>query len=816
MKKWIPGLLVIVTFASWMIFREKPRASEQNSSEELQKILKQGRVTGEAKFEPNLDMIKLADWLDRPRADLAVAAKDLEKEIEALEKARTLGQLKVKLLTDLRIPLAIPVWRQAEYSKAQNMVLPPYLKEGDRDADLAVHLARNGDLEAARKIAPDEVKPNLDVLALDRNFPAEWTRFVGLQLHLAHLDLAQGNIEGAMLIASIHRQLMEILGEKGQASPLGAALLPKGKRIFEDALVAWGKENREQYVAWAKDTVLPHWGASHPWKAPAETPRWLTGDDGLLKKLDLLAIPLPESHLGSIQYLPEQAAFFVYQPTLIDVYESRHIDYWLAEQGGVFPINTLLAGINPYARGIVQTNLSADLKTADLPRTFGPVSLDRSFEINRRLFAWSRPRQSTLAVSDEKLLYQVEQPYAGAPVLATLEQDPDRDLVQQIQFAYKPTFEATDWLLPLWRKFGVGMGRVSGDRKTDGIEWSWQQGETKLTLVLPNDRALEPTLTFVHVPGANDSLRAELVAKKDLAERKARIEAGKPVTHARRVLEPFQLGMTQVELDKALKAFPSHLKQPIEDGVLITFNHTPQPGTEWTPRQGVARFDKDGKLVEARVRVTDVPGVKGSGVSKLLELLKSRSGPPEVVTLNSANWADVPDIKIGKSQYRWLDDVTLQIARPEASGAEIILRDCPVDAPSGLAMKALELLPRGPNNCAIGTKRADLLKNWRVQTPQMIEEALVLTPGEKSPYDSLLVWFEGDKVSRVVARYRIAKDQRGKPGEALLQVWGANAFTWGWPWLSEKAPGLSTYDDATRLRLHWNQGELYAEWKQLH
>ncbi len=58
-----------------------------------------------------------------------------------------------KLLPNLLPPITLPVMQECTYSAKLGISVPPYLKEGTYDADLALHLALFGDIEAALKVA---------------------------------------------------------------------------------------------------------------------------------------------------------------------------------------------------------------------------------------------------------------------------------------------------------------------------------------------------------------------------------------------------------------------------------------------------------------------------------------------------------------------------------------------------------------------------------------------------------------------------------------------------------------------------------------
>ena len=130
----------------------------------------------------------------------------------------------------------MPVLREAHFSAEAGLSLPPYVAEGARDSELALHLARYGDDEAARKLvdpADDEARQHIDACRCGRTYPAEWTRLMGLMLHVAHVRLAQGEADAATELVMLHRDLKAVLDPKAAAGPLGAALLPPGRQALD-------------------------------------------------------------------------------------------------------------------------------------------------------------------------------------------------------------------------------------------------------------------------------------------------------------------------------------------------------------------------------------------------------------------------------------------------------------------------------------------------------------------------------------------------------------------------------------------------------
>jgi hypothetical protein len=176
--------------------------------------------------------ISLADWLAKPRSELAQLAEELADKIQLQEKNHRQNIKPYSLLPDLCLPLAVPVFRQAKYSPALKMSLPPYLAEEKKDSQVALHLARFGDVEAALRLADragDKVTKRIKRYRFERNYPVEWTRLVGLQLHVAQIGLAAGELESARQVVGLHKQLARVLttttpirNRRAHAAPLAS------------------------------------------------------------------------------------------------------------------------------------------------------------------------------------------------------------------------------------------------------------------------------------------------------------------------------------------------------------------------------------------------------------------------------------------------------------------------------------------------------------------------------------------------------------------------------------------------------------------
>ena len=154
-------------------------------------------------------------------------------------------------------------------------------------------------------------------------------------------------------------------------------------------------------------------------------------------------------------------------------------------------------------------------------------------------------------------------------------------------------------------------------------------------------------------------------------------------------------------------------------------------------------------------------------------------------------------------------------------GLELVLRDMPAHHPNGTPLPPLEYLSRGPVGALLGTGRAQLL----AEHPKAgtLEGAMVI-PAKDPAFDTYLVWFEGDVVSRVVARHRTKKEELpngAKASEKLIRLWTGQFAQFGWPWMQEaqgtEFKNWGAADGRTRFRIFWqstgNGIQLFSEWR---
>jgi hypothetical protein len=827
----------------------------------------------------------LADLLSKPRAELANMADEALARLRLQKKAQRDKKDIVPLLPALHPPLAVPVLREAKFSERAGFSLPPYAAPGTTDTELALHLARYGDAEAARRLvdpADADAARQIDQLALERNYPVEWTRLVAMLLDSAQLRLATGDLDGGTEIVQVHRQLQQLLDARAAHGPLGAALLSRGRKALTLAQAAWTEAKQAELTSQAHK-ALASWGGvpASTVAVPVGEPRTrvarLLHSDSqgrvlpakdVLRALDLFGVPVPDEGAETVLAFFDKAerlanVRILYRPKLSDAYpDASDLAQLLLEQlqppgqtpGADSPeasehgvrrctcrTGDVTCDVAVVSRGNTiggMVRLHGELPTDDIPtlaRDFGEAHLDRSYEQNRLRLA---PEQQgpTIQTDRSAVLARLTNPLPLLhPAQVSLQREAGQDVVARLTIRYAVEHNPPplgQLALPLWS--ALGAARIEGvDDETGGhLALRWEDEQTRYTLRLPHASAEAPELEIAdRQPPENLPQRAARAVEFDRAERKARFAAGKLVTRLPRAVDPnaFQLGMSR---DAVLRALPSGkgiLRQNLADGVVVTWAGEPPRGVLYMVRQLFARFDAAGRLAEIRVRYQDTsPPGSNKGLKDLLAGLRKRGGvPAEVPNPWAAVWADVGGRKPVTTQHRWLDDATLLTFRWEDGGAEVTLRDCPADQETGVALPPLECLPRGPERCSLGDARDPLLRRWGVAEPTTSGGALVLTPTQPGPYDAVMVWFEGDRAVRIVARHTqpASQLQPAQLADALSDAWSHEIRSLGWTRRQDVTDagvlqGLGWHDDCTRVRLFWQEPDqgpprLYTEWKEL-
>jgi hypothetical protein len=831
--------------------------------------------------------IALAGWLKQSREELAKLADEYAVTVDKQQTATRLNIEMVDLLPQLHAPVRVPVFETCRYSPEAKLSLPPYLKPGQHDAAVALHLARHGDHFGARALAnprDPEVRARIDELRGDRDYPLEWTRLVALALQAAQFKMAHGELEGATELVLLHRQLREVLDPKAARGPLGAVLLPVGRHALQLAVLEWRKPKVKQTALAADvEAALKDWG-----DVPDPSPGLPVGADraevarlfgvrvpadaggrlgvaafaasepeAVARALDLLALPVTPDGVNAV------AAFIDARGRLGDVLvlyrskiqepfpEPEHLALYLLDRG--YPVKSadapgglrrrvcegggLVYEVTALARGNVGGALvrvgPAGAREGDAPdflardpREWGLVHLDRTFEANRTNLDPSAD-PSAVKVTKPQTLEGVGQPVtAHAPQAVELKREPTQDLVASLTLRW-PADLNHDGLhhlaVPLWA--ALGRGRLEGREEGEGgfLQWSWEADNTRIVLRLPFDEQ-PPELVVEDSRGTRDlAARAEAARQFDLRERQARLAAGHPQTRLPRSLqvnswrsgglqfEWLQLGQTRAEAMAAIPNSQTLRQVPLKDGVNILFTSQPPPSAPYWARQMFVRFGPDDRVAEVRVRYSDGPARTTGKGPALLADLRTRDGTPgELPGPWAGLWGDLERPSRSPVLYRWRDDRTLLTLQHDAGGSEVIFRDCPPQAASGVELAPLQFCDAGVGPGTLGALRADVLKRLGVtQPPTAANGAEVLPAPAGSPYDVVLAWYEQGRVSRVIARHRTGNPDRPGPeaaAAAVVAAWAANIDHLGYPRRIENQSGqvLSAYgwhDDVMRARI---------------
>jgi hypothetical protein len=837
--------------------------------------------------------ISLAELLGAPRSDLATRADECLQSIQYLEKLHDEGNMPFHLLPDAYASAVAPVLRQAKFSPERGFSVPPYLPEGRPDTELALHLARYGDIEAAHKLvnpADVDATRELDGFQLERNYPVEWTRLIGLLLRRSMYHLLMGHVDEAKQLIGLHQQLEKLLGPKARSSPLGVELLSRGQSILYQAAGAW-RASRQESLANQAEAFAAGWGETPRLTLAYQSPLPRARAERLfdakssgralsapspLRVLDLLGLPVPdyglENAVGTFNgdrltetlllyrtreesYYPRpEALTHVLMDCLNQPVKTATATPLDAKLWHTLPIGSVHVDIgvvlhNPEVSALVRVRTGDAMSPgegpkASLQRDFGPVGLDRSFEQTRRRVALHQ-RASAIKVTGKKALEDVHSAITALPISSlAIERAEGFDVPARLTLSFaarkKNPVSLGALADPLWAL--AGPAHISGGRGSRPLTLAWQDDHTSYVLRLPNrkdddlslaiaprgkeDRSPAADGDWVDRPETDVAARAALVLAREREERRTRIENGKPWARLPRDLEKIHLGMTKEQVQQALPPDFKAYKRPIPNGILVAVTSPPAGGPLPAAREIAALFDGAGRVVEVIARYQSGSGP--AGLAKIEGSLEKRAGAPETTAGPWAQiWSDLPKRKPAPVLRRWQDDITLLTCQQDGSGIELRLRDCPVAHEEGAPAPALAYLPRGPEDCLLGTTREALFRQWKVTKPTTSNGALVLAPRAGSPYDALLVWFKDNRVSQIVARHRTKASSTPAQAAAVVSAaWGQEGRKLGLPWRQDFAEnntvqGWTTQDDVTRVRIFWQQRDsdgmrqVFTEWRDL-
>jgi hypothetical protein len=818
--------------------------------------------------------LNLKQLLKEDRAKLAKKVEETAQRLRELRNMNSSNPSSVVLLPRfVTSPGRAPLY-QAKFSQKLGFSVPAYYKEGQADPELALHLARHGDLEAAKKLGPKgdaEFDRQLAAVRTEKNYPIEWTLLVAVAQQLAEVEVTVGNVDGATELASLHRQLTEVLDAKAKSGPLGALLLPTGYRALTAAAAEWRSPAHLKSVL-ADDiaAVLKVWGqvpAAQPFLVPGApkevVARVLGGAGGskaiavtreerVVRALDLLTLPVVNDGVdGLVAFLDSKGQLAELQLSYIGRISDRYPDprdlaLGLGERGiagtepqgkEALPRSVLKNGglaydctLSPRSSslgGLVRVReAKAEPLGASLPAqplALAPLRLDRSFDTNRLLLDRQKPvdAKGRLTIERPETIKNIQQPVRDPlPAEVVLEREKDHDLVQALHFRWKAkqnvTLEAASKLaVPLWVAFGPAqLESAEVDGGTGALVLRWEQNGVAYTLRLPYGDTESQDLSLGEVGHSADALtaREKTAQALDRKDREERFTAGKPLERLERGLQVpgLKLGLSREEAVKLLPRTDAWRQVNAQDSVLLF--HLTQPSAQATswPREIIVRFDSKDRVAELRVLYTEGPARGDARNPGLFEALKKSNGEPEKVPAAWAGlWTDLPAVGVPAQAYRWHDDVTSLQFQRDSFTTELTLKDCPPDAPYGVKLAPLNTIGGGPTGLSLGTSKADVLKKWS-SAPATSDGGLALSQPSESKFDVLLVYFSGDKVSRILGRLRdkpssesnavdqmLNKFYASQPSLGLLrrrQVEATGQLLGGWGW----------HDDSVRV---WGFGQ---------
>lgn len=854
-------------------------ADNTNDANPLAPIRPREITNAALKIPPALEALEtgsLADLLSKPRTELAARAEECLQSIQALEKHHREDKLPFLLLMNARLPRVVPVFREAKYSERLGFSVPPYVGEDARDLDVALHLARFGDVDAGHKLvdpADSAVHARLEALRLERNYPVEWTRLVGMLLYRAQFLFAADHGEYGKKLIIWHKQLSTVLGAQARTSPLGAALLPRGSAVLAQA-AEYFRANQQTAAAQEIESALADWGEPARLALPL-TPGALRSEverlfgceangkaivtRAPLRALDLLQLPFPAEGLDGIvacldandrlaevllSYGPRTADYYLQPQQLAHwLEESKHPQKAVATQAQSLPRRIYLLNgptaevsivpAHPLVGALVRISNEKPAPAPTLTRDLGAIHLDRSFEQIRQRLALQR-RVNPLQLEDEKDLALITHAAgAGPPVEAVLQRAKTHDLLESVtlRFDSRQTEKRTlvDIAGRLWTLGGAAWLDADRDSRKGHLTFLWEDRQTRCILKLPSSSERGAELFVAdHRDAKHFAERLKLAQAFDQAERKARFETKALVTRLPRELAGVGLGMSRAQLAAALGRDDKTIVKSAGDDVIVTWGGEPPAEPAVLLRELAARCDVTGRVAELRFRLSDRP-VKPGAVTQLLDKLRREGGAAEAFQAPwSLVWSDLPPSKPAPVFSRWHDDTTMVTWQQDSHGVEVTFRDRPPEHEGGLPLSPLSYLPRGPEGLPLATERADVYRQWKIPKPAKSGEMLVLGPQQPSPYDALLVWFEKDQVVRIVARHKgrdLAKAAPEKLARALQDAWSQRLSDFGWPRRQDHDAARvlvswGNHDDRTRLRVFWQQNadgsrELFTEWKNL-
>ncbi len=428
---------------------------------------------------------------------------------------------------------------------------------------------------------------------------------------------------------------------------------------------------------------------------------------------------------------------------------------------------------------------------------------------------------------------RVRQPiHDPKPSSVALTKEADADLIASVAIRWPVDVNKeamAKLLVPLFASYGGC--RIEGveDAKGGHLAFVWENDLTRYTFRLPYLDVNAPELVVADRRGVDSvTQRKEAVTAFDETDRKTRLKAGNPQRRLDRWLyeREISLGMPKAEaLEKLPKSQRIHQSE-VADGMSLFYLGQPSAPEPYTaePRQLWVRFGPNDRVAEIRVRYVESKPLK-TKPSLFDWLRRDQQGEPEglVESRWSGLWPDLPK-KGTPGLYRWHDDLTILTYEHDAASSEVTIRDCPLDQPQGVTLPPLQYCTRGVEHCRLGDTKADVLKHWPTDVQKTADGGFVLGQPATSQYDRAIVWFENDKVVRVVAQHRLKGklSYEGVP-KALLEAWSLDIDTLGVIRRQDMSAGqmlqgYGWHDDRTRVRIFGQDSEdgprLLTEWRE--
>jgi hypothetical protein len=543
--------------------------------------------------------VSLADWLKKPRAELAKMADEYALTVDKLQTATRTNIDNVDLLPQLHAPVRVPVYDKCRFSAAAGFSLPPYLKEGGHDAAVALHLARHGDHDAALALADPndkDLRDRIEAQRTEKDYPLEWTRAVALALQAGQFKMAHGDPEGATELIQLHKQLREVLDAKAAKGPLGAALLGTGRQALTLAAPAWkAPKVNKSGLAGDVEAALKDWGdvpdpvaglAAGAGRAevsalfgqpaaagkdgrPGACALTAATPDAVTRALDLLALPVPPEGVNAVVAFMDgkdkfEGVLVAYRTKIEEAFpEPAHLALHLLDHGyapgtadtpagprrQVYEGGGLAYDVTMLRRGnaggallrVAPAGHAEDGATtfALNPRDWGAVHLDRSFEANR-VNLNPAAAGGVVKLTKEASLRRIEQPVAEhVPAAADVTRELSQDLVStlSLQWPAELSHDSVHHLaVALLAAFGPGKFESREEAEGGHLLWTWEGENTRIKLRLPYDEQA-PELVVEDARGGKDLVaRAEAARQFDARERRERLAAGKPQTRLPRWL----------------------------------------------------------------------------------------------------------------------------------------------------------------------------------------------------------------------------------------------------------------------------------------